>query len=67
MIQVIASSLTPPGTVSFDCPSASSALLSALIHILEIEHLLLPDRAFGIVFPHMSIGLICPWTPFTRK
>ena len=37
----------------------------ALVHDLEIEHSLLPDHAFGIVFLHTSVDLICPWTHST--
>jgi len=50
---------------SFDHQTISSALLLALVHVLEIEHSPLPDHTFGIVITHMSIDLICPWTVFT--
>jgi len=40
-----------PGAVSFYHQTVSSALLLALAHVLEIEPSLLPDHAFGIVFP----------------
>jgi len=45
----------------------SSVLLLALGlgHVLKIKPSPLPDHAFGIVFPHLSIGLICRWTRFT--
>jgi len=33
--------------------------------VLEIEPSPLPDHAFRIVFPHMSVGWICPRKPFT--
>jgi len=36
---------------------------TTVVHVLEIEHSLLPDHAFGTVFLHMSVDLICPWTP----
>jgi len=39
----------------------------ALVHVLELEPSPLTDHAFGTVFPHMSVGLICPWTPFNRN
>jgi len=35
------------------------------VYLLEIGPSLLPDHAFRIVFPHMSIGLIYIWTSFT--
>jgi len=31
--------------------------------VLEIQHSLRPDHAFGTVFLHMSVNLICHWTP----
>jgi len=37
----------------------------ALVHVMETEPSLLPDHAFGVVFPRMSLDLICPWTNFT--
>jgi len=60
--QTIASSLAPSGAVSFDHQTLSSALSLVPVHVLEIEHSLLPDHAFGTAFLHMSVDLICPWT-----
>ena len=51
------------GAVNFDHQTISTVL----VHVLEIE---LPDHAFGMVFPHMCVGLILvlgPWTPFTEN
>jgi len=59
----IACSLPPLGAVSFDHQTISSALSFVPVHVLEIEHSLLSDHVFGTVFLHMSVNLICPWTP----
>jgi len=61
---MIASSLPPPGAVSFDHQKISSVPLLAPayftftlgVHVLEINHSLLPDHAFGIIFLHMSVS-----------
>jgi len=52
------------GAISLNHQTISSAMLSALLHVLEIEPSPLTDHALAIVFPHTSIGLICPWIPF---
>jgi len=60
--------VAPPGAVSFDHQTVSSALLNVpVVHVMEIEYSLLPDHAFGTVFIHMSVDLICPWTPSTAN
>ena len=59
--QTIASSL-PPDAVSYDHQTISSALSLVRVHVLEIEHSLLPDHAFGTVFLYTSVHLIFPWT-----
>jgi len=62
--QTIASSLSSPGAVSFDHQTISVALWLVAVHLLEIEHSLLPDHAFGTVFLYkMSVDLIYYWTP----
>ena len=61
--QTIASSLPPPGTVSFYHQTISCALSLVPVHILDSEHWLLPDYAFGTVFLRMSVDLVCPWIP----
>jgi len=51
----------PPSIIrQFKCTFTVSLLP---VHFLEIEHLLLPDHAFRTVFLHMSVNLICLWTP----
>jgi len=49
--QTTASSLPPIGAISFNHQTISSALLLAIVH----------------VFPCISVGLICPWTLFTKN
>jgi len=53
----------PPGAVNFDHETISSAPSLLPVHVLEMEHSLLPDHTFGTVFLHMSVYLIFPWTP----
>jgi len=65
--QTIASSLPPPGAISFDHQTISSALVLAAVHILDSQPSLLPEHTFVIVFLHMSVDLICPSTPFTEN
>jgi len=60
--QTIASSLPPPGAVSFDHQTISSAL-----SLLPVQHSLLLGHAFGTVFLHVSFGLICPCNTFSHK
>jgi len=59
------SSLPPPGALTFDHQTISSALLLALVRVLEIEHSQLPGHASIIVFTHTPVGLHRPCTPFT--
>jgi len=47
----------------FGCQTFSSATSPVLVHVMNIEHSLLPDHVLGTVFQHMSIDLISPWTP----
>jgi len=51
---MIASSLPPPGAITFDHQTISSVVLLALVYVLEVEPSPLPDHAVRIVFPHVS-------------
>jgi len=56
--QTIASYLPQPGAVSFDHQTISNALSLVPVHVLEIEHSLLPDHVFGTVFLHTSVYFV---------
>jgi len=51
------------GAVSFSHRTVSSSPSLVPVHILDVEHSLLPDHVFGTVFLLMSVDLIRPWTP----
>jgi len=47
IFQTVTSWLPPPGAASFDHLTISSTLSLVPVHVLEIDHLLLPDHASG--------------------
>jgi len=66
--QMIASSLSSPGVVSFNHQTASSALLLVPVNIFEIEHSLLPDcQTMPFDSSYISVNLICLWIPSAAK
>ena len=60
--QTTASSSPPPGAVSYDHQTISSAPSPPPTHVWAIEHSLPLGHAFGTVFLHISVDLICRWT-----